>query len=263
MELQELQRQRWMWRTDETESFAGLVLASGAGHVVSPLAFCGETSQNRFSRSEAWVTPRFGLAPPTALTADGALNYGLTCGGGLIATIGLLSIPPLSVSAALSGLYLRPKSFLASQPATDVGDKSIPLALSCPLIFHRPRTYFRRNLSNFSRFFQSPNYRVHGCQEIPLLGHSEMFHSIPHFRRKKRSFCRPEHRAASISDPRDKTNGRPRIFLQFGKLLQRGNHSFLFRDSCCKFVLLDKHQLEFVSRLLDFRFAAVNHRQEY
>src|SRR6202035_3003105 len=62
---------------------AGGVLASDAGHVVSPLALCEETSQNSLW-SEAWVTPRFGLAPPTARTADGALNYGLTCGGGLI-----------------------------------------------------------------------------------------------------------------------------------------------------------------------------------
>src|SRR5438477_10687731 len=59
--------------TEVTESFAGLVLASGAGHMVSPLAFCGETSQNTFG-SEAWVTPRFGLAPPTARTADGVFS---------------------------------------------------------------------------------------------------------------------------------------------------------------------------------------------
>jgi hypothetical protein len=31
------------------ESLAGLVLASGAGHVISPLAFCEETSKNRLS----------------------------------------------------------------------------------------------------------------------------------------------------------------------------------------------------------------------
>src|SRR5437764_5191424 len=59
--------------TEVTESFAGLVLASGAGHWVSPLAFCRETSQNTFG-SEAWVTPRFGLAPPPVSAGSGALN---------------------------------------------------------------------------------------------------------------------------------------------------------------------------------------------
>jgi hypothetical protein len=57
-----------------SESLADLVLASRAGHVVSPLAFGGETSQNRLSRSEAWVTPRFGLAPPTVRAADGGAD---------------------------------------------------------------------------------------------------------------------------------------------------------------------------------------------
>jgi len=37
------------------------------------LAFCGETSQNRLSQSEAWVGPRFGLAPTPAETEVGAL----------------------------------------------------------------------------------------------------------------------------------------------------------------------------------------------
>jgi hypothetical protein len=58
--------------TKVPESLAGLVLASGAGHVISPLALCEETSQNRFSRSMAWVTPRFGLAPTAARTDAGA-----------------------------------------------------------------------------------------------------------------------------------------------------------------------------------------------
>jgi hypothetical protein len=59
--------------TEVAELLAGLVLAFGAGHEVSPLAFCGETSQNRFSRSEAWVTPRFGLAPTPVQAEAGAL----------------------------------------------------------------------------------------------------------------------------------------------------------------------------------------------
>ena len=57
--------------TEVAKFLADLVLAFGAGHGVSPLAFCGETSQNTLG-SEAWVTPRFGLAPPTVRAADGA-----------------------------------------------------------------------------------------------------------------------------------------------------------------------------------------------
>src|SRR5438477_2756443 len=59
--------------TEVSKSLAGLVLALEAGHWVSPLAFCRETSQNTFG-SEAWVTPRFGLAPPPVSAGSGALN---------------------------------------------------------------------------------------------------------------------------------------------------------------------------------------------
>ena len=45
-----------------TEFLTDLVLAFGAGHGVSPLAFCEETSQNTFG-SEAWVTPRLWISP--------------------------------------------------------------------------------------------------------------------------------------------------------------------------------------------------------
>jgi len=76
--------------TEVAESFAGLVLASDAGHGFSPLAFCGEKPQNQFG-SRSWLTPRFGLAPPPVSAGSGALvkhydlgwwlnrdNYGLT-----------------------------------------------------------------------------------------------------------------------------------------------------------------------------------------
>jgi hypothetical protein len=48
--------------------------SSGAGHVISPLAFSEETSQNRFSRSMAWVTPRCGLVPASAETEAGTIE---------------------------------------------------------------------------------------------------------------------------------------------------------------------------------------------
>ena len=64
--------------TEIPKSLADLVLASFAGHLISPLALGGETSQNTYG-SEAWVTPRFGLAPPPVSAGSGALikNYSL------------------------------------------------------------------------------------------------------------------------------------------------------------------------------------------
>src|SRR5260370_3122813 len=112
---------------EKSEPLAGLVLASTAGHVISPLAFCGETSQNVLW-SEAWVTPRFGLAPTTVDAAAGALSYRLLNGVGRIAKRGLLSVRPLRVPA-LSGSYLAPKSiFFANGPTTPT-----------PFLFLRPR----------------------------------------------------------------------------------------------------------------------------
>ena len=55
------------------ETLAGRVVTTGAGHLISPLALCGETSQN-ICGSEAWVTPRFGLAPTPVQAEAGALN---------------------------------------------------------------------------------------------------------------------------------------------------------------------------------------------
>jgi len=63
--------------TEVPKFLAGLVLASGAGHGVSPLAFCEETRQNRFSRSMAWVTPRCGLIPASASTEAGMFSQEL------------------------------------------------------------------------------------------------------------------------------------------------------------------------------------------
>ena len=50
-----------------------IVLPLEASHGVSPLAFCGETSQNSIG-PEAWVTPRFGLAPQPVSPGSGALT---------------------------------------------------------------------------------------------------------------------------------------------------------------------------------------------
>src|SRR5208337_853767 len=55
-----------------TELSAGSVRASDAGHGFSPLDCCGEKPQNEFG-SGSWLTPRTGLAPPTAPTGSGAL----------------------------------------------------------------------------------------------------------------------------------------------------------------------------------------------
>jgi hypothetical protein len=61
---------------NKAEPFAVIVLAFPAGHLISPLALSGETSHNRFSRSRAWVTPRFGLAPPPVEAGSGAHYVG-------------------------------------------------------------------------------------------------------------------------------------------------------------------------------------------
>jgi hypothetical protein len=57
--------------TGEAKPLGLAVLTFNAGHVISPLALGGETSQNRISWSEAWLTPRFGLAPQPASTEAG------------------------------------------------------------------------------------------------------------------------------------------------------------------------------------------------
>jgi hypothetical protein len=109
-----------------SESLADLVLAFKTGHVVSPLAFCGETSQNRFSGSMAWVTPRFGLVPASAETEAGTLSvkgylarwvngyyHRWTVGSEGDLNRDLHCIPPFScrsVLIALSGSYLQLKS---------------------------------------------------------------------------------------------------------------------------------------------------------
>jgi hypothetical protein len=114
--------------TEVPKPLAGVVLAFEAGHVISPLAFCEETSQNRFSRSMAWVTPRFGLVPASAETEAGTLNvrgylarwingyyHRWTVGSEANCDRDLHCVPPFScrsVSQALSGSYLGQKLFL-------------------------------------------------------------------------------------------------------------------------------------------------------
>ena len=55
-----------------SKSFAGLVLASYAGHGFSPLDFCGESRHNHFG-SGVRLTPRSGLAPTSVDAEAGAL----------------------------------------------------------------------------------------------------------------------------------------------------------------------------------------------
>jgi len=62
--------------TEVSKPLAGLMLTFEAGHLISPLALCGETSQN-ICGSEAWVTPRFGLAPTPVSAEAGAFNQQL------------------------------------------------------------------------------------------------------------------------------------------------------------------------------------------
>jgi len=80
-----------------SESLAVLVFAFDAGHGVSPLAFCGETSQNTLG-SEAWVTPRFGLAPTPA---------GNRSRGAYSAIQLLVAVCPLAASSLFDGLMCQ------------------------------------------------------------------------------------------------------------------------------------------------------------
>lgn len=112
-----------------SELLAGLVLAFSAGHARSPLDFCGGTRHNRFSRSEAWVTPRFGLAPTPAETEAGAhyvRGYPLgwihgyfhrwTVSSETDRDLDSHCVPPLyrAVPSTLRGLYLRQRSLSLS-----------------------------------------------------------------------------------------------------------------------------------------------------
>jgi hypothetical protein len=56
-----------------SEPLAGLVLASLAGHGLSPLDFCGESHHNLVG-SGLRLTPRSGLAPQPVSAGSGALN---------------------------------------------------------------------------------------------------------------------------------------------------------------------------------------------
>src|SRR5208282_3818306 len=90
-----------------SEPLGGSVVTSGACHVVSPLALCEETSQNSLG-SEAWVTPRFGLAPTPVSAEAGALIQLLSVWWR--SDHGLL--PAFLKRPVAQGVsYLRPKSF--------------------------------------------------------------------------------------------------------------------------------------------------------
>jgi hypothetical protein len=110
--------------TKVSKSLAGLVFTSDTSHGVSPLAFCGETSQNTYG-SEAWVNPRFGLAPQPVSAGSGALivkGYPLGWDDGYFHRWTVSSeadcdddfhcVPPFyrAVRSTLRGSYLRLKS---------------------------------------------------------------------------------------------------------------------------------------------------------
>lgn len=132
---------------------AGRVVTAFAGHVISPLALSGETSHNKGSWSEAWSTPRFGLAPQPVDAGSGALSvtgYGLWWANGNIHhgaassehdlnCYGHCSFLSLTAPASCSrwgGSYLLPKSFLA-EPRRWFGDRIKRLSYPARGISHR------------------------------------------------------------------------------------------------------------------------------
>jgi hypothetical protein len=112
--------------TKISKLFAGVVLASDAGHGFSPLDFCGKKPHTHFG-SGVRLNPRFGLAPTPVQAEAGALivkGYPLGWNNGYFHRWTVSSeanndydfhcFPPFSraVSHALRDLYLTSKSFI-------------------------------------------------------------------------------------------------------------------------------------------------------
>src|ERR1700692_118968 len=115
--------------TEVPKSLAGLVLASGAGHVVSPLAFCEETSQNRFSRSMAWVTPRCGLVPASAETEAGTLSVSYVLGWWLDRDFHGLTVSEANCDCDRHADFILPESPVAAGLSHLVTKSSLPSQL--------------------------------------------------------------------------------------------------------------------------------------
>ncbi len=160
------------------ELSASSVRASDAGHGVSPLDFCAEKRHNEFG-SGLWFTPRFGLAPPTARTADGALFvsylgwwldrdlYGLTGSeSDLDSDHAGFILPESPVDAGLS--HLTPKSFLVAPNRRSqlLLDAANPISLL---------TYFIDKRFHLFRLNHPAKCGMDGCRRIRVVGEVHKF----------------------------------------------------------------------------------------
>jgi hypothetical protein len=246
-----------------SKPLAGFVLASEAGHGVSPLDFCAEKSHNEFG-SGLWFTPRFGLAPQPVSAGSGALCvsylgwwldrdfHGVTgseCNLYADSHAGFI-LPESPVPAGLS--HLVPKSlaikgfvpsgqlmlteFMAGRPGVCCAPAD-PLAKS-----HTPVS--PAVLFDFSSFYQSLENRMNGRQEIFLIRKSQSLNSVSdiggvHRLRSAQNSC-----FASICDTAYQRGGGIRTFVQVGQFGKRGDHSFLFCDPYLKGVHFNEHLLQ-------------------
>ena len=259
--------------TKVPESLAGLVLASGAGHVVSPLAFCGETSQNDLG-SEAWVAPRFGLVPASAETEAGTLNvsydlgwwldrdfHGLTGSGNANRDSDChrcFILPESPVHAGLS--HLGPKSLIALR---NLSAQSGGHGFASPLV-SRNSTSARLRLKhflNFSSLFHSSDRGMDGGEKVGLRRQTQRLNSIANLDRKQRSIEGSEYDAASVGYPIHQPSNRKRFFARIGEFMQGSNFSLLSCNLGFKFLAVSNHLLQFASSFGKIGLVSICHRR--
>src|SRR6266478_34573 len=266
--------------TEIAKPLAGLVFASDAGHGVSPLAFCGETSQNTLW-SEAWVTPRFGLAPtPVSAEAGALICYSVIRWGARHRFLPAFLKRPASLARGVS--HLLPKS------ATAFNDVFPCRALA--LVFHG--TLYGRNplvtsekasrildRSNLSLFLKALESVVNGNQLLFVLREIESprhkFIAYRGNRNKVSSFSQPKNlpnRICEVKPERRRRHLFARIvalfFVRTNELSTDHNFhvrgqavTYLLRNGCqtVKYALpiddLLVDSLAFINKLIQLSFS--------
>jgi hypothetical protein len=219
--------------TEVAELFAGLVLAFGAGHGVSPLAFCGETRHNELG-SEAWVTPRFGLAPPPVSAGSGAFSQLFGFGGGRV--IGFhLSFPS---GRGRSDHYCFAKSKLSGNLCQFRVASQCAIKRLNPLITYEPTAFLLDRL-NFALFFETLQSIVDRNEFLFVFGEvvAPLYEIVPYRGNAKNSGVRKAknfpHRVCEFDSHRMRSVDagiRPVISLRSYFQVGREFFAYLFRN---------------------------------